>query len=157
MNTDPTLRKKVAQWLEEAYETEDDRACEDLAGKVLSVSPDNPEALLLLAEVFQGDEDEYRDRLRHVLKVLDRPERDWASLLSEGCLPEWLKAASLQRLSFSLLGDENSADDLALASVQTLDTGYGHQYVESGGAVRQALLQAYDLAGNPVWSFTPAK
>ena len=35
MNTDPTLRKKVAQWLEEAYETEDDRACEDLAGKVL--------------------------------------------------------------------------------------------------------------------------
>ncbi len=111
MNTDPTLRKKVEKWLEEAYETDDDRACEELAVKVLSVSPDNPEALLLLAEVFQGDEGEYRDRLRHVLKVLDRPEKDWISLLSEGCLPEWLKAASLQRLSFSLLGDENCGEE----------------------------------------------
>lgn len=111
MNTDPTLRKKVEKWLEEAYETDDDRACEELAVKVLSVSPDNPEALLLLAEVFQGDECEYRDRLRHVLKVLDRPEKDWISLLSEGCLPEWLKAASLQRLSFSLLGDENCGEE----------------------------------------------
>jgi len=111
VNTDPTLRKKVEKWLEEAYETDDDRTCEELAVKVLSVSPDNPEALLLLAEVFQGDEGEYRDRLRHVLKVLDRPEKDWISLLSEGCLPEWLKAASLQRLSFSLLGDENCGEE----------------------------------------------
>ena|GEM_PF-549173 len=111
MNTDQALRKKVTKWLEEAYETDDDRTCEALARNVLSVSPDNPEALLLLAEVFQGNEQEYQERLRHVLEVLRRPEADWLGLLSEGCLPEWLKAASLQRLAFSLLGNENSSEE----------------------------------------------
>jgi tetratricopeptide (TPR) repeat protein len=111
VNTDPTLRKKVTRWLDEAYETEDNRVCEELLGKVLSVSPDNPEASLLLAEVFQGDEDQYRDRLRHVLEVLDRPEAEWSGYLSEGCLPGWLKAAALQRLAFSLLADEESGDE----------------------------------------------
>jgi tetratricopeptide (TPR) repeat protein len=111
VNTDQTLRKKVTKWLEEAYETDDDRTCEALARNVLSVSPDNPEALLLLAEVFQGDEKEYQERLRHVLGVLRRPEGAWLGLLSEGCLPEWLKAASLQRLAFSLLGGEDSSEE----------------------------------------------
>jgi hypothetical protein len=108
VNTDSMLQKKVTRWLEEAYETEDNKKCEALAEKVLSVSPDNPEASLLLAEVFQGDEREYRDRLRHVLDVLKQPGGEWTAFLSEGCLPEWLKAAALQRLPFSLLGDEDS-------------------------------------------------
>jgi len=111
VNTDPTLRKKVIRWLEEAYETEDNKACEELARKVLSASPDNPEASLLLAEVFQGNEGEYRDRLRHVLEILDQPSPGWAGFLSDGCLPEWLKAAALQRLAFSLLGDEEGGEE----------------------------------------------
>jgi hypothetical protein len=110
VNTDSTLRKKVTRWLEEAYETEDNKKCEELAEKVLSVSPDNPEASLLLAEVFQGDENEYRDRLRRVLETLKQPGGEWTAFLSEGCLPEWLKAAALQRLAFSLLGDEECGE-----------------------------------------------
>ncbi len=111
MKKDQKLREKVTKWLEEAYETDDDRTCETLAQNVLSVSPDNPEALLLLAEVFQGNEQEYQERLRHVLRVLRSPDPEWLGLLSEGCLPEWLKAASLQRLAFSLLGNENSTEE----------------------------------------------
>ncbi len=110
MNTDPTLTKNIRKWLEEAYDTEDNRICENLAGKVLAASPDNPEALLLMAEVFQGDEEEYRKRLRHVRKVLARPGADWTGVLSEGCIPAWLNSAALQRLTFSLLGGEDTGE-----------------------------------------------
>ncbi len=170
MNTDQTLRKKVLTWLEEAYETDDDRTCEVLARNVLSVSPDNPEALLLLAEVFQGNEQEYQGRLRHVLGILRRPEADWLGFLSEGCLPEWLKAASLQRLAFSLLGNENSSEEdlseaLSLSGElvdldtegQTLGRLLRYGALLRLGRYREALKEAMaDKADSPERAYTKA-
>lgn len=128
MNTESDLQRKISRWMEEAYDAEDDKACMELAGKVLSVSPDNPEALLLAAEVFEGGEEEYRTRIRHALEVLKKPSPEWSGLLSEGCRPDWLKIAALQRLAFSLLCGEESGEDeleeaLALSGeLSALDT-----------------------------------
>ena len=112
----------VDELLDSAYESDDEAEITELVERALEIEPDNPEALLLRADMTDDDEERLSiltgalDAVSAVLKQLDEPDEDL----------ENVRLALTQRLSFTLfsVGDCEAALPLAEELVKhDLDDG----------------------------------
>ena len=102
---------EVEELLDRAYESEDEAEIAELVNRALEIEPDNPEALLLRADMTDDDEERLSiltgavDAVRTVLNGMDKPDEDLESVYM----------ALTQRLAFTLfsVGDDEAALPLA--------------------------------------------
>jgi tetratricopeptide (TPR) repeat protein len=110
----------IDEILGRAYESEDEDEIGELAGRVLALDPDNPEALLLKADLVQEDEEE---RLRLLERARGELERYFQAegISGEDILEDdagFVYLAILQRIAYTLFSLEE--DDRALEVVEEL-------------------------------------
>ncbi|MDR1650124.1 MAG: hypothetical protein LBR71_07665 [Synergistaceae bacterium] len=116
----PANPENIYEILGRAYESEDDNEIEDLVEQALALDPDNPEALLLKADLIEDDDEE---RLRLLEKAREEMEEYFQTEgISEEDLLEddmgFAYLAILQRIAYTLFVLEE--DDRSLEVVEEL-------------------------------------
>jgi tetratricopeptide (TPR) repeat protein len=116
----PENPEDVDEILSRAYESEDEDEIGELTDRVLALDPDNPEALLLKADLLQEDEEERLRLLERARKELERYFQA-EGISGEDILDDeadLVYLAILQRIAYTLFSLEE--DDRALEVVEEL-------------------------------------
>ncbi|MDR2175412.1 MAG: hypothetical protein LBO82_05685 [Synergistaceae bacterium] len=122
IKAEPERREDIYEILGRAFESEDDREIEELTAQVLAVDPDNPEALLLRADIIDENEEERLFLLEKARGELERYFQE-KGLSGEDIFEDeeglgFVYIAVLQRIAYTLFTLEE--DDRSLEVVREL-------------------------------------